>query len=109
MYPSPLLQLLIEHEDAIAPDPDDSLHSILNDLGPNPSTESLLVHMLGEPALRCYLLMNNYDVNPMQLIRFIDLFTLSCGSNWNEQGGEHFDMSSSSFKCHFGALMWLVA
>ena len=32
---------------------------------------------------------HNYNDNVilMLLIRFIDLFTLSCGSNWNQQGG----------------------
>ena len=36
------LQLLIEHEDAIAPDPSDPLRDILRDLGPSPSVEGLL-------------------------------------------------------------------
>jgi len=34
--------LLIDHEDAIAPDPEDPLRIILKDLGPSPSVESLL-------------------------------------------------------------------
>ena len=43
-FPSllPPLQLLIEHEDAIAPDPDDPMKVILRDLGPSPSVEGLL-------------------------------------------------------------------
>ena len=32
----------MDHEDAIAPDPNDQLHVILRDLGPSPSVESLL-------------------------------------------------------------------
>ncbi|XP_065909989.1 ras GTPase-activating-like protein IQGAP1 [Dysidea avara] len=35
-------QLLLEHAEAIAPDPNDPLHSILKDLGPNPSIENLV-------------------------------------------------------------------
>lgn len=35
-------QLLSQHEDAIAPDPDDPMRDILRDLGPSPSVESLL-------------------------------------------------------------------
>ena len=39
---SNLLQLLIDHEDAVAPDPNDPLRIILKDLGPSPSIESLI-------------------------------------------------------------------
>ena len=35
-------QLLIDHEDAVAPEPNDPLHIILKELGPSPSVESLL-------------------------------------------------------------------
>lgn len=33
---------MIDHEDAVAPDPKDPLHLILKDLGPSPSVESLI-------------------------------------------------------------------
>jgi len=36
------LQLLLEHAEAIAPDPHDPIHAILKELGSNPSIESLL-------------------------------------------------------------------
>ena len=36
------MQLLIDHEEAIAPDPKDPLHVILEELGPSPSVEALL-------------------------------------------------------------------
>ena len=42
-YPS---QLLLEHEDALAPDPDDPLHDILKDLGPVPTVQSLIGKLL---------------------------------------------------------------
>ena len=37
-----LFQLLIDHEEAVAPDPSDPMHEILKELGPSPSVESLL-------------------------------------------------------------------
>ena len=37
-----LFQLLIDHEEAVAPDPNDPLHEILKELGPSPTVESLL-------------------------------------------------------------------
>ena len=37
-----IFQLLIDHEEAVAPDPNDPLHEILKELGPSPSVESLL-------------------------------------------------------------------
>ena len=39
---SPILQLLLEHAEAIAPDPNDQIHSILKELGSSPSIENLL-------------------------------------------------------------------
>jgi len=36
------VQLLIDHEEAVAPQRDDPLHLILKDLGPSPSIESLI-------------------------------------------------------------------
>ena len=39
---SAILQLLLEHAEAIAPDPNDPIHSILKDLGSSPSIENLL-------------------------------------------------------------------
>ena len=37
-----LLQLLLEHQDAIAPDHNDPLHELLEDLGEAPSVEALI-------------------------------------------------------------------
>ena len=37
-----VFQLLLEHAEAIAPDPNDALHAILKDLGSTPSIENLL-------------------------------------------------------------------
>lgn len=39
---SAILQLLLEHAEAIAPDPNDQIHSILKELGSSPSIENLL-------------------------------------------------------------------
>ena len=41
------MQLLIDHEESIAPDSKDPIHEILKDLGPSPSIEALV----GESAL----------------------------------------------------------
>ena len=35
-------KLLLEHQDAIAPDPNDMLHELLEDLGDVPGVESLM-------------------------------------------------------------------
>ena len=37
-----MLQLLLEHQDAIAPDHNDPLHELLEDLGEAPSVEALI-------------------------------------------------------------------
>lgn len=37
-----MFQLLLEHAEAIAPDPNDHIHVILKDLGSSPSIENLL-------------------------------------------------------------------
>ena len=39
---SVVLQLLLEHAEAIAPDHTDPIHAILKDLGSSPSIENLL-------------------------------------------------------------------
>lgn len=41
------------------------------------------------------------DVTHVLLIRVVDLFTVSCGGNWNKQGG--VSVVSGPFKCNFSS------
>ena len=50
---SAILQLLLEHAEAIAPDPNDQIHSILKELGSSPSIENLLGESTTQILILC--------------------------------------------------------